>query len=235
MKKLEHSSERINGERVAKRKFCKLGITGAVLLGALNFGAVTSFFVPRAVQAQEQVELQGKKLTVVKLDKTLAELDKETQKYRGEEYFPSEEIPSYSTHVKVPDEVVYLVTLRPRGGDNTLVMLFPAERDLKNKDPKTKGKGLLSLNEFAGYVREISGKDMERVKIILEHGTFDYKGKETTYTNAYIFPLDADGKILTRRGNGEYVVYTGVYYADTAGGGLNLIIEPYNRDTLARR
>ncbi len=223
-----------------KRKAQKLlEITKPVLLGvALAAGTLTAVapvLKPSIAMAQDEYrEINGRRLRVIRLDRTLADMVRSTATYSSREFLPG---PSnnyvYSKDIIIPNEVTFVVSLNPRNDTRFLGVRFSPTRDSNPNDPNAGYRGM-NLNDFNSYVHSLSGRDMERVMYVVETGTFQYNGRETNYTNMYMFPLDANNNMLTRRGNGEYIVVDCSYYADQVNSGISLIAEPNRRDTIAR-
>ena len=236
MRKLEHSEhdvhDKASDKAVSRRSFLKSAAIGMGLIAGLQLG-----FRPGVAMAQDEYrEVGGRQLRVIRLDRTLAEMDRDTAQYRdpAHEHMPgSTNNYVYSNDIVVPNEVSFIVSIDRNNDARRLVVRFPANRET-NPNPPSPGVRVMNLNDFASYVRSLTGREMERVKFILESGTFQYNGNETRYTSMYMFPLDANGNILTRRGNGEFVVVDCSYYADQVNSGISLIAEPNRRDTIAR-
>ncbi len=236
MKKLEHSEqdvrEKASERSVSRRGFLKSTALALGLVAGLQMG-----LSPRMAMAQDETkDVGGRTVRVVRLDRPLAEMDRETAQYRDSthEHMPDRSNNNtYTNDIVVPNEVVFLVSIDRTNNARWLYVRFSRDRET---DPNNQSPGMrrMNLNDFASYVRSLSGRDMERVKFILESGTFQYNGRETRYTNMYMFPLDANGNILTRRGNGEHIVVDCSYYADQVNSGISLVVEPNRRDTIAR-
>jgi hypothetical protein len=241
--KLEHSrtdfSTRARDEAVSRRKFFKMGAVGAALLASLQFGSfATALLTPSTARAQE-TEIEGRKVHVTNLDKTIADMDRDTARYRENEILPTERRSVYSNAVSIPNEVRFLVMMDPenKSGMNIgrkLLVTFPKT---KEKDPSAQGAGMrgMNLDDFANYVKRISNKDMVRVKFLLETGTFQYEGNPTKYYTAYIFPLDAQGNIISQRGNGQYIVLEASHYNDVMTGLISLVVEPTVKGPVAQK
>ncbi len=180
----------------------------------------------------DSVVIGGRTLNVVRLDTSLANLDRQTARYREPETIPTDTGGRYMNSVWVPNEVRFLVTIFPNEGTRMLDVQFPRERDPNPSGGRTPGLGSINLTEFSNYVRSVSGQEMVRVNFVVETGTFENNGVTTNFTNAHIFPLNAQGEPITRRGNGEYIIYAASYYANRAGGSASLLVEPGNRDSL---
>jgi|GEM_PF-3141244 len=209
----------------------------ATLAFALACGTA-SVVTPTTVRAEEAV-VKSKKvnlesLTVVKLKKPLKDLDNESEKYRQGEFIPNGDngVENYSNHLRVPGEVGFLVTLSGDGKQKVLGVRFPAERDT-SPDAEEPGLRGADLQKFAKLVKKMTGKELERVKIIVDVGTYKNNGKEMTYANAYFLPIDSEGKVITNVGNGSYLAYTTSYYGSTVLGAESMIVEPNNQTTLA--
>ncbi len=248
MRKLQHGQPDVH-ERAAEpsRSYFKrnahklLEATRAVGLGvALTLGtavAVAPILKPSIAMAQDDYrEINGRRVRVIRLDRSLADMDRDTQQYRDSthEHMPGPNNNNvYSNDIIVPNEVTFLVTLDQANSSRWEYVRFSPSRET---NPNTPSPGLrgFDLNDFNTYVHSLSGRDVERVKFIIETGTFQYNGRDTRYTNTYIFPLDANGNVLTNRGNGEYIVYDTSYYADRAVAGISLVVEPNGRGTIAR-
>ena len=177
------------------------------------------------------VEIAGRTLNIVRLDTQLADLNTNTARYREPETIPSQPDGRYANSVLVPGEARFIVTLVPRDGMRRLDIVFPRERETNTALPDAGGRGV-DLTSFASYVRTVAGQEMARVNFIVETGTFNNNGTTTNYVNAYIFPLNAQGEAITRRGNGEYIIYAASYYTNSAGGSASLLVEPNGRDSL---
>ncbi len=234
MKKLDYTREKPERvSEVSRRDFFKA--TGpAVLAAALQGGLVGSVLMPRTAYAQTR-NVRGTQVNEIQLDRTLAELARDTAQYNSAEFLPSSSNNyTYSRDIVVPNEVTFLVTLETRGSLKRLSVAFPKDRET---NPNARGAGLrgADMTDFVTLARRVSGQDMAKVRFILERGTFQYNGRETDYTTAYIFPLDSNGNMLTRLGSGEYLVFTSSYYANVVTAEMTVIIEPNNRDTIARR
>jgi hypothetical protein len=246
MRKLEHSHD-VHAERPGERPFHKrlsrklLEAARTVALGtAIAMGtaiAVAPVLTPNIAMAQdENRDVGGRTVRVLRLDRSLADLDRDTSRYRdpSHEHMPGQQNNYvYSNDIVIPNEVTFVVSLDRANNSRWIYVRFPANRET---NPNTPSPGLraFDLNDFNSYVNSLSGQDFTRVKFIIETGTFQYNGRETKYTNLYLFPLDSSGNILTRRGNGEFIEFDVSYYADRAIGGISLLIEPNNRDTIAR-
>lgn len=168
------------------------------------------------------VEIAGRTLEVVRLDTDLAILDRQTVQYRE----PETTSPSgmYQNSVLVPGVSRFLVSISPNENIRNLAFQYPTPNG-------TIARGI-DLTEFNSLVRNVSGQEMARVNIVVERGTFNNNGVTTDYTNAYVFPQNAQGQVITRRGNGEYIVYVASFFNSSGTGGTSLIVEPGNRDTL---
>ncbi len=246
MRKLEHSRQDVHERPVAplksyfKRNAQKLlEATRAIGLGlALTVGtaaAVAPILKPSIAMAQDEYrEVAGRRLRVIRLERPLSEMVRDTARYSSGETLPG---PAnnyvYSKDIIIPNEVTFVVGLNPRNDTRFLGVRFSPSREANPSDPNAGYRGI-NLNDFNSYVRSLAGRDMERVMFVVETGTFQYNGRETNYTNLYMFPLDANNNILSRRGNGEYVVVNVSYYADQVNGAITLVAEPNRRDTIAR-
>ncbi|MFN7991289.1 MAG: hypothetical protein U0R44_03990 [Candidatus Micrarchaeia archaeon] len=233
MRRLEHSQNIHDAER-PKRLFSKVAdrfkeLMRPALIAMMVAAGPLTVTVPRTanadVNAVDTREINGRRLNVVRLENTLAQIDNDTIQYREPEVLPTDANGNvYRNSVRIPNEVSFLVTLDPANNLRRMSVRFPRTRE---SDPNAPNAGLrgMDLNNFAAYVRQVSGRDMVRVKFYVETGTFTYNGRQTTYTNAYVMPLDASGNVLTYRGNREYIMYGATYYADFAGGDPQLIVD----------
>ena len=177
------------------------------------------------------VEIAGRTLNVVRLDTRLADLDAQTARYREPETIPSQPDGRYANSVRIRGEAWFVVTLIPSQGVRELAIAFPRERDSDPSAPNAGTRGV-DLTSFANYVQTVTGEAMARVNMIVETGTFNNNGTTTNYVNAYILPLNAQGEAITRRGNGEYIIFAASYYSSSAGGSFSLLVEPNGRDSL---
>lgn len=181
--------------------------------------AATSSIAPGATS----VEIEGKRLNVVRLDAKLADLNRQTEQYREGEVIPTTPGGRYSTSLLVPGKIRFVVTISQGEGICRVDMDFPGMGP---------GTGGVNLNDFKAYVHNVSGQQMERVNFVLELGSYDDNGTKIEFESAHIFPLNAKGEPITKRGNGEYIVYTASHISNRGGGSASLLIEPENRDTL---
>ena len=183
-----------------KRSFFKT--TAAALVAGLLYATPAAIFtMPNKAVAQE-TEICGRKVEVLKLEKTIAQMDMDTKPYRKGEAMPGHSVTGgYINSVTVPGKITFAV-----GGKEGkwAVSVFPDDKAVE-------------INEFAGYVKRLSGQQMERVYIVLEFGTFDYNGKPTKYTTAYFYPQDKDGKFLTRMKDGDLVYYLSKFEGKLVG------------------
>ncbi|MBU0532799.1 hypothetical protein KKB44_04890 [Candidatus Micrarchaeota archaeon] len=238
MRRPETSSRKTNSSEIL-RKFKRVGEAGVVALG-LAFGIGAPLIIPGIARAQDVV-INGRTidLTVVRLNRTLGELDRETERYREDEFFPaSHNNHTYSIAAVIPGEVDITITLASQGDNKGLDVVFPAERE-STRAPVEITPGVvvgvrgLDLNGFAAIVQEFTGQELQRVRIVLETGTFELRGVETTYTDIYVLPVDQQGRVLTSLGGGEYVVFGATYYGDTLRGGVVVLAEPTTTSTVA--
>lgn len=220
--------------KMSRRQFFRLGAAGAVLVAGLAAGVPIGLMAPKTAKAQDVV-IQGQTVRVVLLDKTLSELDRETERYRQGEYFDTVEMhgvtTTYSNAVIVPGVVTFMVSYGSTG--KILDVTFPRERDENPSSPNA-GARAFDLTEFANLVKNETGNEMERVKINLERGTFMQGIQQVDYVTAYLLPLNANGEPITRHGQGQYLVYECSYYSGRTFGGTSLVVEPNNQDTMAR-
>lgn len=228
--KLEHARkgcERSSSHRFLNttRAFFKLA-SGAVLATGLM---VAPMVFPKAARAQDATttatarQKQIQNLNVTQLDKPLSQLETETSRIAVYQRVMTDgkKFTCQSTSVQTNDVnfIVDLTTMKLG------VVFYP------QLDDSTRGAGAgtrgVDLHDFAKMVENQTGKKLEGVKIVLETGTFMYKGKETQYTNAYILPIDAQGKITTALGAGKYFIYGASYYADNhVAGEPAILMEP---------
>ncbi|VVC03126.1 Uncharacterised protein [Candidatus Bilamarchaeum dharawalense] len=222
-------------------------ISSVVLGTALAFGVVgttsTILFTPSAAMAQgeETQELGGRRVKVIKLDKTLLEMQEQNKRDRVEVMEITMDIPGvkiYSYIIGGPDGIRFQIGL---DHNNVLRKNYVKEINVipsgyKIGDPDAPIK-TIDLASFANFVNDVFGTgSMARVKVILKSGTFtNDQGTEVAYKQAYVFPLDTKANPTTRLGNGQYVAYVATYYQDVFAGGMGIVSEPGNKDTLARK
>ena len=240
MKKLGHEEHGTKepAREFSRRKFFKLGAAAAVL-ATLNVGGMV---MPAMAKANTTTTVEGRQLTVIALSDSLANLDQSSRQYRGTEQIPNgRSIRVYTNEARNPGEVRFLVTLdhdNALGRNNLkgIVLQYPRERD-RNPDREGAGTAGYSLTDFANYIQQISGVEMRRVRFYIETGTFEYNGRETVYTTAYVLPLDANGNIINRRNapTGQFIAYISNYYADYTDGGIAVLQEPVPPGRVAQR
>jgi len=221
---------------ISRRHFFKLGATAAVIAAGLSVGVPLATLLPPKTASAEETQISGQTVTVMRLERTLRDLDTTTAPYRLQELLTTVN-GSYSNAAAVPEVVSFLVTLAPNG-QKTLDVHFKRELD---SDPSAPNAGLrvFDLANFANLVKRTTSKDMVRVYIILEQGTFD----GGSYVNAYILPVDASGNVIGNQGNGQHLAYVvslevegnraRAYDFPTSPGVL--LVEPNNQDTMACR
>ncbi len=214
---------RNRGIDTPKRPFFK-STAAAVLAGVLSFTAPAAILtMPNKAVAQE-VEICGRKVDVVKLDKTVAQMDRETIPYRGKEFLPEQSVSGeYQNDFTVQSTVYMLVN----GGARkwTVVVTFPKELDMSGTMSGMRG---IDITDFKDYAERLSGQKMERVQFIVERGTFEYEGKNTEYVTAYIYPLNKEGKPITRIKGGDIVLGVS-YYGGDVYNATSLLKEPGNQ------
>jgi hypothetical protein len=187
----------------------------------------------RISPTDESVVIGGKRLKIVRLDTSLAELDRQTTQYRYPEKIPAGYEGIYVNAAGVPHDVSFVVNITRIRGTVPIAYLMMAYAPTPSAEhPETE---MINMFDFYRYIRTVSNQEMSRVNIVLERGLFDNNGVTTRYTNAYIFPLNASGGAITRQGNGEYIVFSATHHADKVGGSTLLLIEPGNQDSLYPR
>lgn len=236
------------------RPFHTLGVTpfvSRVMLGsalafggaALGGGAVVScLLVSRSAMAQgdEKVEVGGRKFQVLKLDMTLAKYEAEMRKDPNTRVY--EQIPGpsgarvYTQTVSMgstwPEFVIALDFKNLHGRKTVGVDIKKAEQDRITGELNISN---IDLNGFMQFVHKEFGGQVTRVRTIIERGTYEENGVELPYTNAYILPVDLDGTLMTRLGNGQYLAVLVGYDCGKITAAQVVITEPGGQDTLARK
>ncbi|MBD3210095.1 hypothetical protein GF318_01820 [Candidatus Micrarchaeota archaeon] len=213
-------------------RFKRAAATGALALG-LALGTAP-LVVPAVAQANQTTRVLGQEVPFGRLDRTLREMEQEMNEIgRVDEHFPDETYDYYWRGVDVPGFRI-IVSLRPEGEHrNRVTVRFPAERetnpDLEGRDRGARG---MDIDRFAGMVEEMTGGPLERVKIITNSGTFRSGGEDVPYTNAYILPVDDQGRVTTSLGEGQYLAFTVTYWGSRVVGSSAVIAEPDNITTM---
>lgn len=204
-----------------KRPFFKATAT-ALVAGLLYVGTPAAILtIPNKAVAQE-TEICGRKVEVVKLDKTVAQMDRETAPYREGEFTAEQSVSGgYMISVNIPHKLDFIVTNK---GKWMVDVAFAAELDKTG----TSGTRRIDLSDFADYVGRVTSQKMERVHIILEFGTFEYQGKNTEYTTAHIYPLNKEGQPIARMKEGD-LTFDVSYFDGRITGGEALLVEPSSR------
>ncbi|NYZ74616.1 hypothetical protein H0O00_05710 [Candidatus Micrarchaeota archaeon] len=229
MKELKFGHEdvavRNRGIDTHKRPFFR-ATSAALIAGLLYVGTPAAVLtMPNRARAEE-VQLCGRGVEVVKLEKTVAQMDIETAPFRKGEFSAQESVGGeYITAVNVPNTVTFIVSTEKKKGIEWVVDLaFQKELDRTG----TSGTRRIDISDFANYVRKVTKQKMERVYIILDMGTFEYEGKNTEYVTAHIYPLDKGGNFITRMKKGD-LVYGVSYYAGDVFNSEELLVEPTGR------
>ncbi len=228
--------KRLNGQPdLHKRPFTTLKVASIALLAGLIAGPMVFPKMARAQDAQQE-QVQGQKLSVVQLDKPLAQLEKETAALT----FNLRETPSRRASTETP--VGYGITLITSEGTTFVVDVndsgkwgFAVVFSAKNQHEDSTGDGTRGayLSEFVNLVEKQTGRKLERVKIILDTGRTTYNGKEVPLTNAYLLPINSYGKVTTGLGGGKYLIYGVSSYATVVSSGPVIILEPNSQYTLS--
>lgn len=213
------------------RQFRRAGLAGLTALGLAAGSA--ALLAPSMAFAQVGTvsRIDVSKLRTVRVDKALVELDRETDPYRGAEgVTKGPDGNTYTNAVTVPGKMSAIVGLSSKG--RNLVVTFRPELDT---DPAATRKGVraLSLDRFAEVVKQETGQELERVKLIIKQGTFERGGVTTEYTDVYVLPVNKQGRILTSLGNGQYLMFGASYFGDTLRGAVAKLAEPNDTTTLA--
>lgn len=208
---------------ISRRLFCKIGGAGLLTGAVIASGAGVLLFSKNA-NAQTR-DVGGKRLTVVELDRTLKDLDRETERdCQRREYQPDESNGNtYQNAVTVPRKVTVVVTLRE--GEKQEKRVSVAANTL----PAPLGA---AIDEFADLVERTTDQPLKRVKIVLERGTYEEGGTTKEYTNGYILPIDENGKVTSHLGNGEYLAYAISQYEKTLERDPAIVSEPSSTPTL---
>lgn len=216
------------------RKF-RSAATAATFALALACGTA-SVVTPTTVRAEE-TEVKSKNanvesLKVVKLKKTLKELDKESEQYRRDEFIPNGKngVKNYSNRLVVPGEASFLVTFE-KSGSKTVIVRFPEERET-NPNAEVPGARIFDLTTLEEAVKSM-GLELERVDIIGIPETFMRNGEEVGYIRGYIFPKDAEDRLITNIGDGKYVSFSLTLLGDKVFAGPCIVEEPNNQTTMA--
>jgi hypothetical protein len=207
---------------ISRRLFCKIGGAGLLTGAAIVSGAGVLLFSKNA-NAQTR-DVGGKTLSVVELDRTLRDLDRETEnKYERREHQANESNGhTYQNIAIVPHKVSVLVSLNKKTSERSVGV---------TADGLAAPIGV-AIDEFASLVQAATDQPLKRVKIVLERGTFEQGGKEIEYTNGYILPVDGDGKVTSHLGNGEYLMYGVSQFGSTVRGNSAIVSEPSSNPTL---
>lgn len=226
MKDLKYAQETaaLRHRPAHKRPFFKLAAPVLATLLSITSPAAVLTMPKKAVA--EDVQICGRKLQVVRLEKTVAQMDAETAPFRYVEAMPENSVSGgYMNAVVVPRKVTFGVV----GEKNKwrITIAFPKNLD-KTSSGVAPGTREIDIAGFASYVKKLSSKKMERVYIVLEFGAFEYKGKNTEYVTAHIYPLSRDGKFITRLKDGD-VVYGVSYYDGRIFNAGELLIEPTSK------
>lgn len=252
MKKLDHGCVRKPDvpER-NMRKFFTRGTVAVGLLATLGFGGMaTGIIAPKtaAAETSEKRQVGGKLVPVYHLEESVAVLDGRTQQYRrGETREKERNGERYAYNLQVPEQKInFTVSCQSVkadfNGDGNQVTLrnwmlvakFPKERE---RNPKAEGAGVrvFEFGDFSEAVRNVSGQEMTRVHVVMETGTFDNKGTETWYANIHVFPVNASGDFITKKGSNEYLAFTASFYDTNVAGGAQLLVEPGKDTRIAKR
>jgi hypothetical protein len=202
-----------------------------VLLAGLALGIGAAPIILSAPRAQDtkQEQVQGQKLPVMQLEKSLAQLEKETAKMAiyNRPMSDGQKFTCQSTSVQTND-VNFIVNIEKM----ELGVLFDHKKD--NPTPAlVAGNRAADLTGFANLVEKQTGKRLEGVKIILDTGSVTYNGKTVSLTDAYVIPIDSQGKITTGLGNGKILIYGISYYADVVKSNPVILLEPNSQYTLS--
>ena len=201
-----------------KRSFFKLAAPALATLLSLTAPAVVMTVAHKAVA--QDVEICGRKVEVVKLDKSVAQMDKETKPFREREFSAKESGDGeYMNSVHIPNTVTLIVSTDKNKW--VVDVLFNKELDRTG----TSGTRRLDISDFSQYVNRLANQKMERAYIVLETGTFEYEGKNTEFVTAHIYPLNKEGKPITRMAEGD-LTFDVSYFEGNIGNGTSLLVEP---------
>ncbi|MDD5172144.1 MAG: hypothetical protein PHF60_03860 [Candidatus ainarchaeum sp.] len=225
MKRLEHGQSAVAARTrdAATSRPLAYKLTSPLLVGLLAIGAPAAIMTISNKAVAQEIEICGRKVEVVKLDKTVAQMDRETAPFRGAEAMPENSVSGgYINSVTVPGKITFGIS--SERDKWFVVVAFPKGLDKTG----ITGTRSIDLTDFADYVEKLSGQKMERAYIILELGTFEYQGKNIEYVTAHIYPLNEKGQFITRMKNGD-LTYDVSYYAGETYGGESLLVESAGR------
>jgi hypothetical protein len=228
----EDVAVRNRGIDTHKRPFFKATAT-ALIAGLLYVGTPAAVLTMPNKAVAEETKICGRKVEVVKLEKTVAQMDVETAPFRLTEAMPEDSVSrGYINGVTVPGRVTFGVFSEK---DNwRIVVAFPKELD-KTSSGIAPGTRTIEINDFVSYVGKLSRQKMERAYIILEFGTSEYKGKNIEYVTAHVYPLNKDGQFISRMKDGD-ITFDVSYFDGNIGNGASLLVEPTNqRSTIAKQ
>ncbi|MBN1170396.1 hypothetical protein JXA56_05195 [Candidatus Micrarchaeota archaeon] len=181
---------------ISRRSFVKAAGTG--LVAGLALCAASNFIAPRIANSQdsETREVAGQKVKVTTLGDSYKKVDEESEKYRYGERFPDKINPTYTNVALLQGKVTFIVA-------------FDTKTDEKELGVIVKGQSSVGtdLGLFAALVTDATNKDLKRVRILIETGTFGEGSNKKEFVNAYIVPVNDSGNPTTHLGNGEYLIY----------------------------
>jgi len=200
---------------VFRRTFEKYFVAPLVGVG-LAFGVPAAMTASRTASAQTIV-IQGLSLETMYLADTVANLDRQTEPYRQE--MGGERTPSrgdYSNAVVLPRELTG-TAIFSADGKKSFGVLYLHNGEQRGWEA--------DISAFAELVRNMTGQELTRVKLIVERTTDTTRGDQIL--SVYMLPIDSQGNYIATYSGGYLAVGASVYpQRDTVYGGAALLLEP---------
>ncbi len=181
---------------VNRRSFLK--VAGRGLVAGLAFYTASNILGPSIANSQgpETRNVAGHELRVVELSESLEKVEEKSEHYpKTENTVKKDGKDVYLNARTVPEKVSFTVGL----GESMKAFSFRLY--------ETGKVGETSIENFVRIVKEDTGKDITKVKILIEKGSYEEGGKSHEFINAYVLPVNEEGNPITHRGEGEYLIY----------------------------
>jgi hypothetical protein len=198
-KELGHVRNKPDGSEVSRRGFMQSALATVLVAGLA--ASPLSFFSGTA--KAQSVKVQGVAVERMNLTDTVRNLDKASAQYRSRDDI-----------LRIQKKVASTVTIDAQKGSSMGVSYVSA-------DGTAKVWGI-DFSEFAKLVKQVTGKDVIKAKLIAEFTT--EKGEQVI--NIFALPLDANGN--PTKYNGGYLAVGASYFPSKGKvyGGRALLFEP---------
>lgn len=241
MRRLVHDHERKPECDAIKKPFAWLErkyLPSALSLALLT-GTVTATALLPSVAYAQQIVIQNTRVETERLNDTIANLERNSVQYQCGEINDTEgRTPfSYVNSITMPGELGASVGFYRNSVAKALNITWPRQRG-GNPNAEDAYTWDVRLDTFADFIKKATNQDLTRVKIIVMRGSA--QDTNAPRINVYVIPVDAQGRMFARYGDG-YLAYGATLHLNAnngqgaVAGAIVDMLEPGVQEPIARR